>query len=192
LSGYLLMSRLKELLEGMYRRITFNGVAVSEELVNDILAILRYMPSQANLQPWEVVVVDDEGIKGRVVESTLDPLLRDEEELKPLWLKNSPLILVVCADTDRVSRRFGVIGREFALEDAYAAALIIALHAIELGYLAAVVREFNPVKLREVLNIPKWVEPVAIIAIGKALDEGKVIKPSLDVSDFTHHNLWGM
>jgi len=149
------------------------------------------VPSQANLQPWEIVVVDDDRVKERVFEAALDPLLRENGELKPAWIKRAPVLLVVCADVDRVTRRYGSRGREFALQDAFAAALMVVLKALELGYMPGIVREFDVNRLREAVNAPESLEPVAIIALGTPGGEIEIAKPSLDVEDFVHYNAWG-
>ena len=184
------MGCLEELLKSLYRKGSFN-VKVEPSKAIEILKILSLLPSQANLQPWEIVVVDDDSVKEKVFDATLDPLLRDEEDLKPAWIKSAPVLIVVCADTDRVVRRYGLRGREYAIQDAFAATLAIALRAVELGYLPSVVREFDKKRLQEAIKASSNIEPVAIIALGKPEGEAKIVKPSLEIEDFTYRNAWG-
>jgi len=188
--GCLEMRCLEDLLRGFYRRASFDA-RIEPPAIVKLLKVLRLVPSQANLQPWEIVVVDDDRVKERVFEAALDPLLRENGELKPAWIKRAPVLLVVCADVDRVTRRYGSRGREFALQDAFAAALMVVLKALELGYMPGIVREFDVNRLREAVNAPESLEPVAIIALGTPGGEIEIAKPSLDVEDFVHYNAWG-
>mgnify|MGYP002476278835 CR=1 FL=1 len=72
-----------------------------------VLEAAKWMPSAANLQPWEVVVVRERDTKERVVQATLDPFMRDEPDMRPLWLKEAPVLLVFCVDIKRVRTRYG-------------------------------------------------------------------------------------
>src|SRR5512135_2258022 len=84
-----------------------NGEGPDDGALARILEAARWAPSAANLQPWEVIVIRDGETKERVVQATLDPFLRDEPDLRPLWLKEAPVILVFCTDIKRVRTRYG-------------------------------------------------------------------------------------
>jgi len=158
-----------------------------------ILEVARWSPSAANLQPWEVIVARDDRTKEAIVQATLDPFLRDEPDLRPIWLKEVPVILVFCADIKRVRTRYGnerdlVIGTG----DTGGFLLAFRMAALQEGWTTGVVREFHPERLKKALGIPRFVEPLALVPIcRKDPSEGQVVdRPAMELKNFLHYERW--
>ncbi len=73
-----------------YATKKFDGRRVPEDLVDDLLELVRYAPSALNLQPWKIKVVTD-----RKVKEQLKPAAYDQEQIT-----TCSHLLVFCADPD--------------------------------------------------------------------------------------------
>ena len=73
-----------------YATKLFNGETVPEDLIGQLLELIRYAPSALNLQPWKIKVVTDPQVK---------ELLRSASWGQPQITSCSHL-LVFCASTD--------------------------------------------------------------------------------------------
>ena len=158
-----------------------------------LLEEVRWCPSAANLQPWEIVVVRDSGTKEKIVQVTLDSLMRDEPNTRAFWLSEVPVILVFCADLKRVRARFGnERSLHIAIGDTGGFLLVFRFFAICQGWVTGIVREFDPERLKNILGIPRFIEPIALVAMGRGkYSGGQVIdKPTMDLSDFLHDEKW--
>jgi len=158
-----------------------------------ILEVAKWSPTAANLQPWEIILVRDPGNKEKIVEVTLDALMRDEPASRAFWLKDVPSIIIFCADVKGVRARFG---RDRALPiavgDLGGFLLTFRVVALSEGWVTGIVREFDPQGVRDIFDIPKFIEPLALMAIGRdeASLETVVDRPTMEVKDFFHHERW--
>ncbi|MCL6450365.1 MAG: nitroreductase family protein [Acetobacteraceae bacterium] len=179
-----------EALRSLRLAAEFSDRPVDEAEVLEVLEAVRWTPSAANTQPWEVVVVRGEGGRGAVSQAALDPLLRADGELKPSWPQQAPVLLVFCADVLRVKCRFGEAGLDIARQDVAAAALAAGLAAGELGLAGVFVREVDGAALARSLGLPPGLEPVGVLALGHPASPPSR-PPVLEVAAFTHMERWG-
>jgi len=170
-----------------------NGEGPDDEALARLLEAAKWVPSAANLQPWEVIVVRDSDTKEKVVQATLDPFMRDEPDMRPLWLKEAPVILVFCADIKRVRTRYGneralVVGTG----DMGGLLLAFRMAAFLEGWTTGVVREYHPERLKKALGILKFIEPVALVPVCRRQpSEGDVVdRPTMELQAFLHHERW--
>jgi nitroreductase len=170
-----------------------NGEGPGDDALARILETARWAPSGANLQPWEVIVAREAETKEAIVQATLDPFMRDEPDLRPLWLREAPVVLVFCADIKRVRTRYGnerdlVIGTG----DMGGFLLAFRMAALQEGWATGVVREFHPERLKKALGIPRFVEPVTLVPVcrGTASAEEAVDRPAMELKTFLHHERW--
>ena len=170
-----------------------NGEGPDDGALARILEAARWAPSAANLQPWEVIVTRGGETKEMVVQATLDPFMRDEPDLRPLWLKEAPVILVFCADIKRVRTRYGnerdlVIGTG----DVGGFLLAFRMAAFQEGWTTGVVREFHPERLKKALGILRFIEPVALVPVCRRHPPGEdvVDRPAMELKTFLHHERW--
>jgi len=135
----------------------FTHEDVSKEEIEKLLDAARHAPSAGNIQPWEFIVIRDFRIKQKLSMDALDQN----------FIKEAPVVIVVCANELRSSRRYGSRGATlYCLQDTAAAIQNMLLTACALGLGTCWVGAFHEDDVRKTLNIPKGVRPVAMIPIG--------------------------
>ena len=79
----------------------------------------------------------------------------------------APLLIVVCANTSRSVNRYGKRGREFySIIDGAFASMLILLTVVNEGIGACFVGAFLDDNVSEILELPEYVKPIGIIALG--------------------------
>lgn len=154
---------------------SFTGEKMTRSQLNFVLEAATRAPSACNLQSWHfTVVVGDENI------AKLCPDVYRGE-----WIRNASAVIVVSADDEKITERFGDRGRElFALQDTACAMNNILLAAADIGFGGCFIGAFDEDKCREVLNL-KY-RPVAIAALGRPTAEPDLRerKPMDEVADW--------
>ena len=136
-----------------------SGKDVSEKTVNGLIDAARWAPSAGNIQPWEFIVVRRPEIKKRLAEAAFNQS----------FIEEAPVVIVVCADENRSSERYGQRGRTlYCIQDTAAAIQNIHLAAYSAGLGTCWVGAFKEEKASEILKIPKGTRPVALIPVGYA------------------------
>jgi nitroreductase len=136
--------------------------AFSEERVSDkdlwkLLNAARMAPSAGNIQPWSFVVVRTSQIKRRLAEAALNQH----------FIEEAPVVVVACADEERSKQGYGSRGEHlYCIQDTAAAVQNILLAAVALGLGACWVGAFHENEVRDALNIPAGLRPVAIVPVG--------------------------
>ena len=135
----------------------FKSDEVSPEIVDKLLDAATWAPSAGNIQPWEFIVVRKPKIKRKLVEAALDQT----------FIEEAPVVIVVCANENCSSQRYGIRGKTlYCIQDTAAAIQNIHLTAYSLGLGTCWVGAFREEKAREILKIPQGIRPVAIIPVG--------------------------
>lgn len=168
-----------ELFNAIYGRRSirsFTSEPVSESDIEAMLRAAMAAPSAGNEQPWHFVTIDDR--------KTLDAI--------PMFhpyataLNSAALAIVVCGDLS-LERYKG-----FWVQDCSAAIqnLLLAIHGLGLGavWLAGYPVEDRVDNLQKLLNIPKGVIPLAIIAVGHPAE--KKSRTDRFNPDRIHRNVW--
>lgn len=140
---------------------------VPEELISQILAAGTYAPSAGDIQPWEFIVVKDKTTKSELAIASL----------RQKHVEDAPLVIVVCANLDKVSLKFKERGRTlYAIQDTGAAIenMLLTTHALGLG--GAWVHAFEEEAVKRLLKIPDHLRPVGILTIGFPLPYEKYYK----------------
>ena len=159
----------------------FKRKQVNHELVITILDMARWAPSAGNLQPWEFIIVEDKSVQESLVSAALN---QD-------YITDAPVMVVVCADTERSALRFGMRGKHlYSLAETAASVqnMLIAAHALGLG--TCWVGAFHEDAVRNILGLPESVVPIGIIPIGWP-DEQPKAPPRVDLSHMVHHDRYG-
>lgn len=162
------------LLRRSIRRYT--NEPVSEEHVKKLLEYAMAAPSAHNQQPWQFIVVNDR--------QTLDKIPNFHPYSQ--MLKEAPLAIVVCGDTQRMK------AEDFWPQDCAAATENILVGATSLGlgtcWCGVYPKQFLISAVRDLLNIPSHIIPFCIIAVGHPAEQKR---PSgrFDPSRI-HHNRW--
>ncbi len=162
----------------------FEEKDVPEELLNKVLESIKWAPSWANTQCWEIIVIKDNAIK--------------EELQKTMLMKNpatksitgAPIVLAICGKVnssgyykDKVTTKFG----DWMLFDLGIATQDICLTAHALGLGTVVVGLFEHDKTREIVKLPEGYELVSLIPMGYPTKTPKAPKRR-EIQDFTHYD----
>jgi len=132
-------------------------------------------PSARNKQPWYFIAVDDR--------SQLDKIEKVHPYAK--MLKQAPLAIIVCGD-------FNLEENEaYLVQNCSAATQNVLLMATELGlgsvWLGVYPRDNRMQGLNKILNLPKHILPISLIAIGYP-DEKKSEHSEFDLSKTKHNS----
>ncbi len=150
---------------------------IPQEIVNKLIANAHRAPSAGHTQVQEFIIVQDSLIKKKLGQAALN-----QEQVY-----DAPLLIVVCVDTSRSVGRYGKRGIEFySIIDGAFASMLILLTAVNEGIGACFVGAFLDDKVSEILELPKYVKPIGIIALGfPAEDPGKFKR--IDISKLVHY-----
>jgi nitroreductase len=155
---------------------------VPEELLNRVLEAVRWSPSWANTQCWEVVVVRDAATKGKLQETVSkgNPATKAVVE--------APLLLALCGKLQSSGYYKGEVTTKFGdwfLFDLGIAAQSLCLAAHDLGLGTVIVGLLDHDKAKEVLGVPAGYELVTLIPLGYPAKEASPPKRR-EISEFTH------
>lgn len=143
------------------RKYTEEGI--TSEQLEMLLKAGMAAPSAKNSQPWEFVVIQDR-----------ETLLKiNEFHPYSSMLKEAPLAIVVCADTNKEFP--DLKGLDYWVQDCSAATQNIMLQSTDLGlgsvWLGVFPREALVKPLAALLNLPSNVLPFSIISVGHPAGE---------------------
>ena len=169
---------------------TYLQEPLNQEDLRTILRLASLAPSSANIQPWRFVV-----IQNKELQLSLRAVAHDQQQIT-----NAPAIIVLYSNmedslahveetvhpgmgaeqiklrAEGMRQRFGQMSIEQRAHWANAQAnialgfLLLAAHG--LGYATSPMLGFQPDKVKELLGLPNYVEIAAIIALGRAAEEG--------------------
>lgn len=170
-----------DVMEAIKRRRSvrrFKSDPVGEEDLQKILNAARWAPSAGNMQPLELVIVKDEEVKQRLARAALDQT----------FIAEAPVVIVVCANVPRTTRRYGHRGTKlYVIQDTAAATQNIHLAAYSLGYSTCWVGAYDDKEVARAIEVPESVRPLAIIPLGKPAEEPS--PPSrLPLDEIVHEN----
>jgi nitroreductase len=154
----------------------YTSQSVAEQVLKALLEAAMSAPSAGNNQPWHFVVITRRQILDEF------PRIHPYSQL----IEGAPLAVVVCGDL-RVQTREGVLAQECA---AATENLLLAVHANGLGavWLAIYPVEDRVFGVQELLKLPEYILPVALIPIGHPAEK-KARAHRYDDSK-VHYNQW--
>ncbi len=156
-------SGVEGLLEKRFSPYAFSPRPVEPEKLRKLFEAARLAPSSYNEQPWRFVIArrEDGEAFDRLAQTLVD---RNRQ-----WAENAPVLLLSIAKVDFTHN--GQPNRH-AWYDVGQAAAYLTLQATELGLFVHQMAGFDPVKARQLLNIPEGYEPAAMMALGYPDDAG--------------------
>lgn len=155
---------------------SFKSDEIPKEDIDKLLEAAQWAPSAGNRQPVEIVIIQSLSQKEKLVANALDQR----------FIQEAPLVLVVCADLNRSSARYGERGSTlYAIQDAAAATQNILLAATAMGYGSVWIGAFLESDVAKTLELPSNVRPLSIIPIGKT-DKTPVSPRRRSLTDFVH------
>ncbi|MEM2321022.1 MAG: nitroreductase family protein [Candidatus Bathyarchaeia archaeon] len=130
---------------------------VPKDILEKILEAGRLAPSARNLQPWYFIVVEDDEIKGKLVDACEGQRHVGE----------AGAVIAILGDPS-VSARFN--------QDPFIAASFMTLEACEEGLGVCWVGRFKEEGVRQILNVPENLRVIILLTIGYS-DEKPAPRP---------------
>lgn len=137
---------------------------IPDSVIAELLDLARYAPSSMNGQPWYFIVVRNDETKRRLAEIKNKHCPAEKRMYKADFLKNAPVVVVVCVDKERSFNR--------GVENAVLATANIMLGASRRGlgsvYMSAYRMDDPSIseEIRQNLDIPQNIDPITIIPLG--------------------------
>ena len=161
----------------------FTPEPVGESDLQTLLEAVRWSPSWANTQAWEVIVVRDDAVKEK-----LSGLLNRNPAQRTT--ATAPLVLAMVAKKESSGYYNGVATTEkgdWLMFDLGLATQNLCLAAHSLGLGTVIVGLFDATKARDILGIPEGYDITALVPVGHPNHEPKAPKRKT-VEEFTHTN----
>lgn len=165
----------------------FTEDPVPADKLDKVLSAIRWAPSWVNLQPWEVVVVDDAAMKSRLQEAV------PEANPARKGMVDAPIVLAVCGRAgksgyyqDKPATVYGdwvMFDLGIACQNACLAAWAEGLGTLHLGLL-------DHEKAGDILGLPEGVNLYELIPVGYPAKTGKA-PTRREIKEFTHKNRFG-
>ena len=172
----------------------FKKHPVNEEDVKYILETIRQSPSGSNAQPWEVIVIDNQGMKTKVRKAaevgeqhfyeSISPERKKGYNSKGLspskpMLTDAPVLLVILGDTSAPNYKPSIwVSVGFAI-----------LAAEERGLSTVTYTPSDPSLVTEAVGAPHGYLVEAILPLGYS-DDSKPKENRKKVEEFIHRNTW--
>lgn len=176
------MAELIDLIKSRRSIRKYEDRAVPEDALNKILESVRWSPSWANTQCWEVIVVKDASKKERLQETlTKNPAAKA--------MVQAPVVLVLCGQLKSAGYYKGEATTKFGdwfMFDLGIAAQNICLTAHDLGLGTVIVGLFDHDKARGILSLPEGYEVVAMVPVGYPAKEPEAPKRR-EIGEFVHY-----
>ena len=130
---------------------------VEREKLHAILEMACAAPSAGDLQAYHIEVVTAQGDRDALRAAAGDQA----------FISEAPVCLVFCTDAARSAQRFGTRGETlYTVQDATIAAAYAQLAIVAAGMGSTWVGNFDAAQVRQALNIPAGLTPVALLSVG--------------------------
>lgn len=160
---------------------------VPREKLMKVLEAIRWSPSWVNLQPWEVIVVDDKEVIANLAECV------PEKNPGRKALGMAPLCLVVCGRQGKsgyYGEKEATVYGDWVMFDIGIACQNACLAAKDLGLGTLHLGLLDHEAADKVLGLPEDVKAYEIIPLGVPAKEGKA-PPRRELKEFVHKNGYG-
>jgi len=162
----------------------YQGKAIADHILDQVLEAVKWAPSWANTQCWEVIVVRSEQVKEEL-QSTLpktNPASRAMVE--------APVVIVLCGKLKTSGYYKGEVTTKFGdwfMFDLGIACQNLCLAAWDQGLGTVVVGLFDHEKAKEILAVPDGYEVVVMIPMGYPAKVASAPKRR-EASEFIHYD----
>ena len=127
-----------------------------------MLEAARLAPSACNKQPWRFAVVEDEGVRMRLINEAF------LTGIPMKWAEHAGAIIALGMEKSAITHKIApkISGVDYPLLDLGIAGEHLVLQAEELGLGTCWIGWIKPRKVREVIDWPRSIEPVSLITVG--------------------------
>ncbi|MEE8400507.1 MAG: nitroreductase family protein [Desulfobacterales bacterium] len=177
------MTEFTQVLEERRSIRRYEEKEVPEALLNQVLDAIKWSPSWANTQCWEIVVVKDQDLKEKVqaaVPST-NPAYRS--------MASAPVVLAVCGKLKQAGYYNDAAVTKFddwAMFDLGIATQSLCLAAQNAGLGTVIAGMFDHDKAKAALNVPEGYDLFCLVPMGYAAKTGPA-PPRRGPDEFAHH-----
>jgi nitroreductase len=174
---------LMEAIKGRRSIRKYKPDPVPEEALKTILEAVRWSPSWANTQCWEVIVVSDQQVKSELAGT----LVKNNPALSSMI--DAPVALVLCGKKGVSGFKKGeatTIKGDWLMFDTGIAMQSLCLIAHELGLGTVIVGLFDHKKAEEILGVPQDREVVAMTPLGYPAADSATPKRK-EISEFVFY-----
>lgn len=151
----------------------FTDQKITDSVLTELLEAVRWSPSWANTQCWEVIVVKDQAIKEKIA-----AVMGSNYSTKAVI--GAPVVMVMCAIKDRSGNKMFDMG--IASQNLCLAAHNLGLGTVHIG-------GFDHTHLDKLMRLPENIETVHIIPVGYPAREGNA-PPRKELAEFIHLNYY--
>src|SRR5829696_165328 len=150
---------------------------ISDKIIMKLIRNAHRAPSAGHTQVQEFIIIKDHAIKKKLRKAAVS------QE----YVENAPVLIAVCSNTSRSISRYGSRGKQFySIIDGAFASMLILLTAVNEGIGACFVGAFDDNKVSEILELPTYVKPIGIIALGYPAEDPSKFK-RIDISKLVHY-----
>ena len=177
------MTDLMSIIKGRRSIRRYQDKEVPQEIVERLLDSIRWSPSWANTQCWEIVIVKDPATKEKLKETigSTNPSSKGIVE--------APLVFAICGKVKSSGYYKGQMTTKFGdwlLFDLGIAAQSLCLAAFDAGLGTVIIGMLDHDKAKEVLGVEEEYEVVALIPVGYPAKESAAPKRR-EIGEFTHY-----
>jgi nitroreductase len=178
------MADLKEIVQRRRSIRRYQDRGIPEEHLTTILEAIKWAPSWANTQCWEVIVIKDQAIKQKLQETL------SHRNPASTAIKEAPVVIALCGKLASAGYKKGEAATKFGdwfMFDIGIAAQTLCLAAHDLNLGTVIVGSLDHAKAKEVLKVPEGYEVVSLIPMGYPAEESKA-PPRKEIAEFVHHD----
>jgi len=146
---------------------------IPEDTLQKIMEAVRWSPSWANTQCWEMIIVRDPNMKSALANT----LTKTNPSLSSMT--EAPLVIVLCGKKGVSGFKKGeaaTVKGDWLMFDTGIAMQNLCLVAHEMGLGTVIIGMFDHKKAEEILGVPQNVEVVAMTPLGYPATEGSAPK----------------
>lgn len=153
----------KQLAEARYSARAYETREVESAALDQVLEAARLAPTAANRQAFRIIVVTDPDLRAHMK----DAYHRE-------WFYTAPVIIVACGIPGKSWVRAD--GKNYSDVDVAIVMDHLILQAADLGLGTCWIADFNAHAVKEILDLPEGVEPVALTPVGYPADSRRSTK----------------
>jgi len=174
---------LMEAIKGRRSVRKYKPDPVSEEAIRKVIEAVRWSPSWANTQCWELILVRNPNVKSELANtlSATNPARSAIAE--------APLAIVLCGKKGASGFKKGepaTVKGDWLMFDTGIAMQNLCLVAHDQGLGTVIVGMFDHRKVEEILGLPQNVEVVAMTPLGYPAAQGSTPKRK-EISEFVYY-----
>jgi coenzyme F420-0:L-glutamate ligase / coenzyme F420-1:gamma-L-glutamate ligase len=179
------------------------GDAVPSDAVASLLEAVRWAPSAANRQPWEIILISDRTLQRDLRAAFVDEAAGNDPRYRVVTERQAdlllaPLVLAVCGD-ERTKGAFvnadeigGGVQEELFLLTMGAAIEHLLLMATACGLTSTwIARAARVPRVRELLAVPPWLRVMALVALGTGSPPRSTEHMRRPIAEKVHANRFG-